>query len=51
MTINDAVTALAVAENHFQHAEPEYVDAAIYELLAARARLDGMVKEAKEMSK
>ncbi len=51
MTINDAIAALTVAENHFRWAEPEYVDAAIYELLAAKARLDGTVKEAKEMSK
>ena len=34
-TLREALQALEVARNHFEHCDPEFVDAAIFELNAA----------------
>ncbi len=38
---------LALAEQNFNYADPEYVDAAIYELNAAEERFRAKVREVK----
>lgn len=39
-TMLEAIHELEVARNHFDHCDPEYVDAAIFELNAAECRVD-----------
>ena len=39
-TLKDAMRELEVARNHFEHCDPEFVTAAIFELNAAESRLD-----------
>jgi len=39
-TLREALQALEVARNHFEHCDPEFVDAAIFELNAAECRVD-----------
>lgn len=39
-TLRDAMRELEVARNHFEHCDPEFVTAAIFELNAAESRLD-----------
>lgn len=36
----EAIHELEVARNHFDHCDPEFVDAAIFELNAAECRVD-----------
>lgn len=43
MTVNilrEALQDLEVARNHFENCDPEFVDAAIFELNAAECRVD-----------
>lgn len=40
-----AVKALQIAENHFENADAEYVEAAIYEVNYARQRLNAFVQQ------
>lgn len=39
-TMWEAIHELEVARNHFDHCDPEFVDAAIFELNAAECRVD-----------
>ena len=39
-TVNILREALEVARNHFENCDPEFVDAAIFELNAAECRVD-----------
>ncbi len=39
----DAKQALDIAQNHFDNADTEFVDSAIYALRAAEARFDAVV--------
>ena len=39
-TLRDAMRELEVARNHFEHCDPEFVTAAIFELNAAECRVD-----------
>lgn len=39
-TMLEAIHELEVARNHFDHCDPEFVDAAIFELNAAECRVD-----------
>lgn len=39
-TLLDAMQELEVARNHFEHCDPEFITAAIFELNAAESRLD-----------
>lgn len=39
-TLRDAMRELEVARNHFENCDPEFVDAAIFELNAAECRVD-----------
>lgn len=39
-TLKDAMRELEVARNHFEHCDPEFVTAAIFELNAAECRVD-----------
>ncbi len=48
MSVKEAADALKVAENHFNYAEGPFVEAAYYELLAARARLGAAITVAKQ---
>lgn len=48
MHIQKARIDLAIAEQDLQNAEPEFIDAAIYELMAKRKKLDTLIKKAKE---
>ena len=41
-TMREALQALEVARNHFENCDPEFVDAAIFELNAAECRLIAM---------
>lgn len=41
-TLREAVRELEVARNHFDHCDPEFVDAAIFELNAAECRVDAV---------
>ena len=41
-TLREALQALEVARNHFEHCDPEFVDAAIFELNAAECRVDAV---------
>lgn len=41
-TLREALQALEVARNHFENCDPEFVDAAIFELNAAECRVDAM---------
>lgn len=41
-TLKDAMRDLEVARNHFEHCDPEFVDAAIFELNAAECRVDAV---------
>ena len=41
-TVNTLRQALEVARNHFEHCDPEFVDAAIFELNAAECRVDAV---------
>lgn len=41
-TLKDAVRELEVARNHFEHCDPEFITAAIFELNAAESRLDAV---------
>ena len=45
--IKKAVEELHAAENHFDWAEPEYIDAAAYKLSAAKAKLNALIKNKK----
>lgn len=45
MTVNtlwEALRDLEVARNHFENCDPEFVDAAIFELNAAECRVDAV---------
>lgn len=39
-TLRDAMRDLEVAQNHFEHCDPEFITAAIFELNAAECRVD-----------
>ena len=39
-TFRDAMWELEVARNHFEHCDPEFVPAAIFDLNAAECRVD-----------
>ena len=39
-TLREALRDLEVARNHFENCDPEFVDAAIFELNAAECRVD-----------
>lgn len=39
-TLREALQTLEVARNHFENCDPEFVDAAIFELNAAECRVD-----------
>lgn len=41
-TMWEAIHELEVARNHFDHCDPEFVDAAIFELNAAECRVDAV---------
>ena len=41
-TLREALQALEVARNHFENCDPEFVDAAIFELNAAECRVDAV---------
>lgn len=41
-TLREAVEGLEIARNHFENCEPEFVSAAIFELMAAESRLDAV---------
>lgn len=41
-TLREAVQELEIARNHFENCEPEFVSAAIFELMAAERRLDAV---------
>lgn len=45
--IKKAVEELHTAENHFNWAEPEYIDAAAYKVSAAKAKLNALIKNKK----
>ena len=40
--LREALRDLVVARNHFEHCDPEFVDAAIFELNAAECRVDAV---------
>lgn len=40
ITLRKSMTELEIARNHFNNCEPEYMDAAIFELNAAECRVD-----------
>lgn len=42
ITLRKSMTELEIARNHFNNCEPEYMDAAIFELNAAECRLDAV---------
>jgi hypothetical protein len=48
MLVQKAQEELRQAEQNFSNAEPEFVEAAIFELLAKRKKLDALIKKAKE---
>lgn len=39
-TLRDAMQELEVARNHFEHCDPEFITAAIFELNAAEYRVE-----------
>ena len=41
-TLGETLRDLEVARNHFEHCDPEFVDAAIFELNAAECRVDAV---------
>lgn len=41
-TLREALRDLEVARNHFENCDPEFVDAAIFELNAAECRVDAV---------
>ena len=41
-TLWEALQSLEVARNHFEHCDPAFVDAAIFELNAAECRVDAV---------
>ena len=41
-TLKDAIHDLEIARNHFENCDPEFVDAAIFELNAAECRVDAV---------
>lgn len=41
----EAVAALRVAENHFEYADPDHIEAAIYELKAAESKVEAAVRQ------
>lgn len=41
-TLREALQSLEVARNHFENCDPEFVDAAIFELNAAECRVDAV---------
>lgn len=45
-TLREAVRDLEIARNHFENCEPEFVSAAIFELMAAESRLDAVRRSA-----
>ncbi|AYO30826.1 hypothetical protein D2962_09560 [Biomaibacter acetigenes] len=47
MHIQKAQIELALAEQDLEYAEPDFIDAAIYELMAKRKKLDTLIKKAK----
>ena len=47
LEIKKAVEELHTAENHFDWAEPGYIDAAAYKLSAAKSKLDALIKSKK----
>ena len=42
VTLRKSMTELEIARNHFNNCEPEYMDAAIFELNAAECRWDAV---------
>lgn len=46
--IDRAKRELEVAENLFQHADADFAEAAVFELLAKQKKLDALVRKAKE---
>lgn len=42
ITLREAVQELEIARNHFENCDPEFVSAAIFELMAAESRLDAV---------
>lgn len=42
VTLRKSMTELEIARNHFNNCDPEYMDAAIFELNAAECRLDAV---------
>ena len=45
-TLREAVQDLEIARNHFENCEPEFVSAAIFELMAAESRLEAARRKA-----
>lgn len=43
----DALSAVEIARNHFNNAVPEYIDAAIHELICAEQRLNALILQNK----
>lgn len=43
-TLREALQALEVARNHFEHCDPEFVEAAIFELNAAESRVERLTR-------
>ena len=46
--MDEAIRDIEVAENHFNYAEPDYVDVAILELSTAMKKLEIVVNRTKE---
>lgn len=42
ITLREAVQELEIARNHFENCDPEFMSAAIFELMAAESRLDAV---------
>lgn len=46
--IKSALKELEAARNYFENADDDFIDVAIYELMAKRKKLDTLIKKAKE---
>lgn len=46
--LHDAKQALDIAQNHFDFAEPEFIDSAVYSLTSAISRFDAVYSRLKK---
>lgn len=47
--LHEAKQALSVAQNHFDFAEPEFIDSAVYSLTSAISRFDAVYSRLKKI--